>query len=207
MTKEFEAFENIMKVYGDTNSLEGTYNDFLTIKKALLELKTIKESNPSKAMDSLEYICKILNEKRIDIKWLFKNDYNTIQQTLIKTQELEKENVGCIGGRSFSKEVMYLKQSIEQCNNEPIYYVSRRFGNKYIVPQDKYINFEDNTKLQNKCQEMEKVLEIIKKKDVDIYILNSCKTVEEYNSKIVHIIGETRELTKKEFELLKRWLI
>lgn len=48
--------------------------------------------------------------------------------------------------------------------------------------------------------------DIVKKKDVDIYILNSCKTVEEYNSKIVHIIGETRELTQGEFDLLKEML-
>ena len=49
-----------------------------------------------------------------------------------------------------------------------------------------------------------KALDIIKEKDVDIYILNHCKTVDEYNSKIVHIIGEIRELTQEEFDLLKR---
>lgn len=52
--------------------------------------------------------------------------------------------------------------------------------------------------------EFQKILSIIKKKDVDIYILQSCETLEEYNSKIVHIVGETRELTQEEFELLKR---
>lgn len=54
-----------------------------------------------------------------------------------------------------------------------------------------------------KAQEQEKVLEIIKEKDVDIYILQKCKTVDEYNSKIVHIVGETRELAEEEFNLLK----
>lgn len=41
----------------------------------------------SEALEALEYICKILNEKSIDIKWLFKEDYNTIKQAL---QELDK---------------------------------------------------------------------------------------------------------------------
>ncbi len=57
-----------------------------------------------------------------------------------------------------------------------------------------------------KAQEQENVLKIIEEKDVDIYILNSCKTVNEYNSKIVHIVGEIRELNEKEFELLKEVL-
>lgn len=51
-----------------------------------------------------------------------------------------------------------------------------------------------------------KALEIIKEKDVDIYILRKCKTVDEYNSKIVHIVGEIRELTEDEFNLLKETL-
>ena len=36
------------------------------------------------ALKGLEYICKILNEKSIDIKWLFKEEYNTIKQALLK---------------------------------------------------------------------------------------------------------------------------
>lgn len=58
----------------------------------------------------------------------------------------------------------------------------------------------------HKAQENEKTLSIIKEKDVDIYILKNCKTVDEYNSKIVHIVGETRELTKEEFDLVKGML-
>ena len=57
-----------------------------------------------------------------------------------------------------------------------------------------------------KAQEQKQVLEIIKEKDVDIYILKNCKTVDEYNSSVVHIVGETRELTQEEFELLKRYV-
>ena len=44
----------------------------------------------SKELEALEFICKILKEKGIDIKWLFKEQYNTIKQVLIKAQEQEK---------------------------------------------------------------------------------------------------------------------
>ncbi len=59
---------------------------------------------------------------------------------------------------------------------------------------------KENAELKKKAR----TLEIIKEKDVDIYILNHCKTVDEYNSKIIHIIGEIRELNEEEFEILKR---
>lgn len=36
----------------------------------------------SKELEALEFICKILKEKGIDIKWLFKEQYNTIKQRL-----------------------------------------------------------------------------------------------------------------------------
>lgn len=64
-------------------------------------------------------------------------------------------------------------------------------------------SIEDIIKTKHKI----KTLEIIKEKDVDIYILRNCKTVDEYNSKIVHIVGETRELTEDEFDLLEEMLV
>ena len=39
-----KAFKRIMEKYGKTNSLEGTYNYFLTIKKDLEILEIIKKS-------------------------------------------------------------------------------------------------------------------------------------------------------------------
>ena len=66
------------------------------------------------------------------------------------------------------------------------------------------ITLDSVRELKQERDNYKKVLEIIKEKDVDIYILNHCKTVDEYNSKIVHIIGEIRELTQDEFDLLKR---
>lgn len=53
-----------------------------------------------------------------------------------------------------------------------------------------------------KTQEQEKVLEIIKEKFVDIYLLKSINTLEEYN-KNIGLRGI--ELTQEEFDTLKEW--
>lgn len=55
-----------------------------------INLNSIKDAKPSEALKSLEFICKILKEKSIDIKWLFTNDYNIIKQYILKAQENEK---------------------------------------------------------------------------------------------------------------------
>jgi len=59
------------------------------IRQFLHRLEAIDNAEPSEALECLEFICKILNEKRIDVKWLFKNDYTTIKQALLKAQEQE----------------------------------------------------------------------------------------------------------------------
>lgn len=52
-----------------------------------------------------------------------------------------------------------------------------------------------------KAQEQEKVLEIIKKKNVMVFLLKVSKSIDEYN---FHT-SEKDELTQEEFELLKRY--
>lgn len=56
--------------------------------------------------------------------------------------------------------------------------------------------------LEYKAKQQEKVLEIIKEKDVDMYSLRRCKTAEEYNEHFA--IDEYQKLTEEEFDLLKR---
>ena len=57
-----------------------------------------------------------------------------------------------------------------------------------------------------------KALEIIKKKNVDVFFLrNNCDTVEEYNKEINnntmhYCYGNCRELTQEKFDLLKEVL-
>lgn len=113
MSKELKAFSRIMEIYGKTNSLEGTYNDFLTIKKALKQLEAIKNVNPSVALDCLERIGNIelshtetcCNETKDDeyietlvefidgiLKDNYKEEFTTIEQSLLKAQKQEKEN-------------------------------------------------------------------------------------------------------------------
>lgn len=56
-------------------------------------------------------------------------------------------------GRLPNKELLLLKQTIEQCNDKPILYISNTYGNKYIVPQKQ---------LDNLAKENELLKEIIK---------------------------------------------
>lgn len=57
-----------------------------------------------------------------------------------------------------------------------------------------------------KSQEQEKVLNIIKKKNVDIWLLKSCLKVEQYNFSITKIDNcKVFNLTQEEFDILKRY--
>lgn len=151
------------------------YNHVL---KDLKRLEAIDNANPSEALNSLEYICKILNEKRIDIKWLFEKEYNTIKQALLKAQEQEKvlETVKA----DLIIELYNKKNAIEMFKQERI---SR--------------------------EKQDKILRIIKEKNVDIKQLKhfiqcytkevSLKTYNDYhNSK--------EELTQEEYDLFEEWL-
>lgn len=57
-----------------------------------------------------------------------------------------------------------------------------------------------------KVQEQEKVLEIIKEKNVDLCILTDCDNVNEYNKSLGNFRPVGDRLTYEEFDLLKRWL-
>lgn len=89
MNKELECLKRIdMKNYITEREHKIFYS---VVEQALLELKSIKEANPSEAIKHLEYICKILKEKAIiDVKWVFKEDYNTIIQALQRLDKYEK---------------------------------------------------------------------------------------------------------------------
>lgn len=51
-----------------------------------------------------------------------------------------------------------------------------------------------------------KVLEIIKEKNVDLYLVKQARNLEEYNHWISKRGSGYYQLTPEEFELLKRWL-
>jgi len=60
-----------------------------------------------------------------------------------------------------------------------------------------------------KSQEQEKVLDVIKKKKVNIDLLYASSSVEQYNDELVILYGmwfvKDRQLTEEEFDLLKRY--
>jgi len=85
------------------------------IRQFLHRLEAIDNAEPSEALECLEDICKILNEKRIDVKWLFKNDYTTIKQALLKAQEPKH----------------YLKWEDLEFNHTPKMIDVKMNGNKY----------------------------------------------------------------------------
>lgn len=57
-----------------------------------------------------------------------------------------------------------------------------------------------------KAQEQEKILSIIKEKDVDVKLLKLSTNWLDYYTRVKHKTGKNTELTEEEFELLKRWL-
>lgn len=59
-----EAFTKIMKIYGDTNSLEGTYELFLKIKHDLERLETLEQENKELKICNKEIEELYLNENK-----------------------------------------------------------------------------------------------------------------------------------------------
>ena len=73
--------------------------------------------------------------------------------------------------------------------------------NDYYYGDEQRKSYDTIKQALIKAQEQEKVLSIIKKKRVDIDLLNISSNVEEYNFKV----SLDKELTKEEFDLLKRY--
>lgn len=88
MNKGLEALECSLKLYkmvesaGNDNgfNLNEAWEYHETIKQVLLELKAIKEANPSEALKALDRNIVVIREK----------DYTIIEQALLKAQEQEK---------------------------------------------------------------------------------------------------------------------
>jgi hypothetical protein len=172
MSKELETLEKLKEhlKYERIDNLSNTeYYDILN--QALHRLESIDNAEPSEALECLEEIgFAPLNEccgspyTRISNE--YEEDYNTIKQALLKAQEQELHN----GGRLPNKEILSLKQCIEQCKDKPILYISETYGNKYIVPQkelDDLTKEKELSKGQMKyltevVSEFQKIVRIIK---------------------------------------------
>lgn len=212
MSKELEALYTIKKL---TLNIDNFYKEELDIiEKGLERLESIDNAKPDEALaclDKLEecadgmkdlpksnWIDLAETEAELDYKimeWVetIKFELFKGKQALIKAQEQEEEN-----GRAFGKDIINLNKTLKQVIDKPILYASR-YGNKYIVPQEL---FEEQGKV---LENYKKALEIIKKKDVNVWYLTvstKVKTYKDYNSFLMNDKGK-RQLTEEEFELLK----
>lgn len=61
MSKELDAFKKIAEIHGNTGSLEGTYEYFLTIKRGLMKLEAIENAEPNEALELLKELRTIAN--------------------------------------------------------------------------------------------------------------------------------------------------
>ncbi len=108
------------------------------------------------------------------------------QQSLLRLDEIENANP--------SEALECFKEIEERCKNDYedciVWYDYKK--ELYTIKQ---------TLLKSK--EQERVLEIIKEKEVNLGMLKTCKTVEQYNAGCR--IFERNELTQEEFDLLKRY--
>ena len=134
------------------------------VNNALLELKAIKEANPSEALECLIGLEKEIIQRDGRITDFLKIKFNIIKQALIKAQ-----------GNARNEEIL-----------QKYYQEGITLDSVRVLKQER-----DNYK---------KVLNIIKEKNVDIYELQECKNVEQYNKKCDYW---GIQLIEEEFDLLK----
>lgn len=115
MSRGLESFNRIMETYGKTNSLEGTYDDFLTIKKALQRLEAIDNANFDEALEDLKELHKLAYD--IDV-WKIEDIVQSlhIKQALIKAKEQEKV-LSIIFEKEVDIYVLRVASSLEHYNN------------------------------------------------------------------------------------------
>lgn len=89
MSKERESF-NYIKTFMDSMDDDYYSEDVDIVDKGLQRLEEIDNVDPSEAIKHMEFICKILKEKGIDVKWVFKEDYTTIIHALQKLDRYEQ---------------------------------------------------------------------------------------------------------------------
>ncbi len=147
MSKELEAFDRIMKTYGNTNSLEGTYNDFLTIKQALQRLEQIENAKPSevldiinKIIDAIDYHKKQTNEEN-SVACISEETLVRFQQALTKAQEQEKV-LEIIKERHI--DILSLEECIER---EKMGNVASALEIVFKLAKQRYFYYEENEEL------------------------------------------------------------
>lgn len=161
------------------------------IKEREQRLEAIENSKPSEALECVD----ILKEDGCITTLTQGKALETIRQALLKAQEQEKE-LTIVEKVKSGKIHIHIGTDFVMMNKDKYY----EYVDNEIEPVSKRI-------LQAKCELQEKVLEIIKEKNVDINYLRY-NTFHDYNCHILVRDGlDTKnQLTQEEFDLLKEWL-
>ena len=101
MTKELAALADII-LYLNASEPKGLYCENIeTIQQALLELQSIKEANPSEALEyienklkDLEYVAKKNDNEYLLSKYIPSEKFATIKNSLLKAEKYEKIILG-----------------------------------------------------------------------------------------------------------------
>lgn len=103
-----QAFEKIMKIYGDTNSLEGTYELFLKIKQDLERLEASANVNKKLRIDISN-----LNSSYLDISKENEKLKKALFITYMKTVDLELLK-DCFELKDYNDRVNFFKELTQQ---------------------------------------------------------------------------------------------
>lgn len=226
MSKEYlEAFGNITLHTEYDN--DGSYDclnfedDCKLVDEALERLEQIDNADPSEAIKHMEFICKILKEKGIDVKWVFKEDYNTINKALLKAQTQEKEKLFFknIHNTKVKTPLVSIFEGLSQDERhkftEHLYYHWEEMKEALEDKNEELI--KENTELKAKAQKEHKALEIIKEYQVDVWLLKQCdyenyiRIRKEAMVSVGQIVNENGailedEIPEEYFDLVKRWI-
>jgi len=140
-------------------------------------------------------------------------ELDTIKQALIKAQEQEKENAYIEKIKTMMKQkdcvLRYIESedcfAVKTILSDGWYKLTPEFVDDNVREEIKPLPLiEKNKQLKEENAEYKRVLEILKKKEIDTFMLMLCDNVEQYNSGLKN--KPNRQLTQEEFDLLKRWL-
>ncbi len=211
MSKELEALEDLSKQEIIVKKGIGIYMDgsvqtmphkttigvefkghIENLKQALTKLQAIEEAKPSEV---LELVDKMANYILLDEEYGFIDDEE--KQAIIKDRDTIKQAL---------TELKDIKEAEPSEAMECLRNLRYHALNAWVAESvQKDYNIVEQALL--KAQEQEKVLEIIRQKNVNIGLVNVLGSVEQYNQTYVYdnMLNVKWCLTQEEFDTLKRW--
>lgn len=198
----------------------GLTEDFDIVEQALLELKSIKESEPGKALECLENLFSNVVSTAYTRESSLK-DFNTIKNYILKAQALEKEKIifKHIHNTKVKTPLVSIFNGLNQEERhkfiEHIYYNWEKMKEALEDKNEELV--KENTELKAKAQKEHKVLEIIKEYQVDVWLLKQCdyenyiRIRKEAMVSLGQIVNENGailedEIPEEYFDLVKRWI-